>query len=145
MHNWDEFRIERSILRIGTFLASRRNIHLRQLGLTASQSEALLFLRNSPDISISSLRNHLKISHQATRVLVERLKGKELVVVRQDKSDSRCRLITLTPQGNALFDQLTHEGQAVGVHLLKSLTPEEMIQLDGLLQKISESLKVDLV
>ena len=110
-----------------------------------SVRKALLFLRNSPDISISSLRNHLKISHQATRVLVERLKEKELVVVRQDKSDSRCRLITLTPQGHALFAQLTHEGQAAGVHLLKSLSPEEMIQLDGLLQKISESLKVELV
>ncbi|MBQ3171266.1 MAG: MarR family transcriptional regulator [Mailhella sp.] len=144
MNNWDEFRIERSILRIGTFLASRRNVHLRQLGLTASQSEALLFLQNTPPISITVLKNHLKISHQATRVLVERLKEKELVVVRQDTADSRSRLITLTPQGNALFAQLTHEGQAVGVRLLKSLSSEEMAQLDGLLQKISASLKAEL-
>ena len=144
MNNWDEFRIERSILRIGTFLASRRNVHLRQLGLTASQSEALLFLQNTPPISIPALKNHLKISHQATRVLVERLKEKELVAVRQDTADSRSRLITLTPQGNALFAQLTHEGQAVGVRLLKSLSSEEMAQLDGLLQKISASLKAEI-
>lgn len=144
MDHWDEFRIERSILRIGTFLATRRNFHLRQSGLTASQSEALLFLQNTPNISITSLKDHLKISHQATRVLVERLKKKGLVVVKQDEADSRSRLITLTKQGNALVYELTREGQAVGVHLLKSLSSEEMVLLDRLLQKISQSLNVEL-
>ena len=64
--------------------------------------------------------------------------------MRQDTADSRSRLIALTPQGNALFAQLTHEGQAVGVRLLKSLSSEEMVQLDELLQKISASLKAEL-
>lgn len=141
--DWDEFRIERSMLRVGTFLAAKRNTHLRQLGLTASQSEALLFLQENPDISITCLKNHLNISHQATRILVERLKEKGLVATRQDEADSRSRLIVLTEQGNAVFAQLMLEGQSVGVHLLKSLSSEEMAQLDELLHKISESLKVE--
>ena len=140
MDSWDEFRIERNMLRIGTFLATQRNNHLRQMGLTASQSEAMRFLQENPDISITDLKKHLKTSHQATRILVERLREKELVAVSPDKNDSRTRLIALTQKGETLLAQLKQEGQAAGVRLLRSLSHEEMAQLDGLLLKISHSL-----
>ena len=143
MDHWDEFRIERSMLRIGTFLAAKRNSRLRERGLTASQSEALLFLHENPGSSITSLKKYLKISHQAARILVERLREKELVSVRPDEVDSRLRNIALTELGCLLFAQLKQEGQEVGVCLLKSLSPEEMVQLDALLQKISESMHVE--
>lgn len=143
MDHWDEFRIERSILRIGTFLATKRNCHLRQLGLTASQSEALLFLQENADVSITGLKNSLNISHQAARGLVERLNEKELVTVKQDNADSRSRLIALTQKGNTLLTQMKREGQATGVRLLRSLSNEEMAQLDELLLKIAESMKTE--
>ena len=143
MDHWDEFRIERRMLRIGTFLAAKRNSYLRQKGLTASQSETLLFLYGNSGISITDLKRYLKISHQAARVLVERLREKGFVSVRPDEADSRSRRIALTEQGNLLLAQLKQEGQAAGVRLLQSLSHDEIVQLDVLLQKISESMQAE--
>ena len=142
MNQWDEFRIERTILKIGMFLAAKRNSHLSQLGLTASQSEALLFIHDNPNSNITCLKAHLKISHQAARVLVERLKDKDLVVVNMGEKDSRSRLVSLSNQGELLHEQLVQQGQAVGAHLLEALSTEETSQLDELLDKISTSMKV---
>ena len=143
MDHWDEFRIERSMLRIGTFLSAKRNCFLRERGLTASQSEALLFLNENPGISITNLRKYLKISHQAARVLVGRLKEKGFVSVRPDEADSRSRLIALTEQGSILIAQLKLEGQSAGVRLLQTLSHDEMVQLDAILKKISESMQAE--
>lgn len=87
------FIIERQILRIGNKISNGRDKDLIPFDLTANQSEALLYFDNCPGRSIIDLKEHLRITHQAARNLVERMKRKELLYVSSRKktaASSKC-------------------------------------------------------
>lgn len=136
----ENFIIERKILHIGNHLVTTRSEDLKRFGLTPSQSETLLFFDAHPGALIADLKTHLRISHQAARNLVERMKAKGLLEGTVSPADGRARQVRLTDQGRATCDRLKATGASVGRALLEGLTPQEKQTLDHLLDKISENL-----
>ena len=134
-----EFIIERKILKIGNALLNTRSEDLKKYDLTPVQSETLLFYASAPGASILDLKEHLDISHQAARNLIERLKLKKLIYAETSAEDARCKKIYLTESGKRIYSELTLMGHHVGQNLLYGLSEAERKELLRLLLKINEN------
>ena len=135
-----DFSIERTILRIGNQLLSRRSDDLKLYDLTPSQSETLLFFDRYAGARVLDLKAYLKISHQAARNIVERMKEKDLLYVTVSGADARAREVYLSEKGQAICRELKKKGGDVGSNLLSALTRTEKETLAKLLEKISQTL-----
>lgn len=136
-----DFQIERSILKIGRKLLAQRSDDLKRYDLTAIQSEALLFFDQNPGAMILALKEHLKISHQAARNLVERMREKGLLDVGTSAEDARARRICLSERGRNVCEELKLMGTSLGGDILSQLSAEERQVLSGMLERILASLE----
>ena len=131
-----DFLIERNILKIGNQLLNGRREDLKEFDLTSNQSETLLFFDRHPGTMIYDLKIHMKISHQAARNLVERMKEKDLLNVTVSDTDTRARKVCLSEKGEKICNELKKKGTDVGGSLLQPLSEEEKEQLSVILEKI---------
>lgn len=135
-----DFLMERNILKIGNRLLNVRSEDLKGFDLTSTQSEALLFFDRHGGAMIQDLKQHMQISHQAARNLVERMREKDLLTVEASDTDARARKIYLSEKGRQICGRLKQKGADLGSNLLRSLTEEEKQTLDRLLKKIIQTL-----
>ncbi len=134
------FQLERSILLIGHHLSNTRSADLKEYGLTASQWETLLFYGTHEGAHIKDLQEHLQVSHQAARSLVERMKEKQLLRIEISLEDAREKNVFPTEEGQRVLRELTKKGTHTGETVLQGLTDPEKEQLLGLLHKVRENL-----
>ena len=136
-----DFSIERTILRIGNQLLSRRSDDLKLYDLTPSQSETLLFFDRYAGARVLDLKAYLKISHQAARNIVERMKEKDLLYVTVSGADARAREVYLSEKGQAICRELKKKGGDVGSNLLSALTRAEKETLASCSKKFPKRFK----
>ena len=129
--------IARKILQIGNLLRHTRDDSLKPFHITYSQSEALYFFYEEEGASIFRLKDHLKISHQASQKLVEHLKQKKLLTVCVSETDARERNVYLTEQGKNVISELGKCKHAIGQNLLNNMTDDEKRVLMQLLEKLN--------
>lgn len=135
-----DFQIERLILKNGNMMNSVRDGDLRDNNLTPAQSETILFYFDRGGTSIKDLAEHLKITHQAARKLVEKLKSKGILDVRLSSEDKRRAVIYLSDSGQELCGTLKKSGSYAGERILKDFSPEEKKQLLNYLKRIENNL-----
>mgnify|MGYP001851181249 CR=1 FL=1 len=131
-----DFLIERNILKIGNQLLNIRSEDLKEFDLTSTQSETLLFFDKHSGAMIYDLKDHMKISHQAARNIVERMKEKDLLYVEISDTDARAKKVYLSEKGKKICGKLKKRGTDVGSSLLRALQEEEKQELARLLEKI---------
>lgn len=131
-----DFIIERQILRIGNKISNGRDKDLTAFNLTANQSETLMYFDLHAGGTIMELKDFLRISHQAARNIVERMKKKDLLYVVISDSDARFKHVYLTEKGIRTCNSLKKLGTSVGQQLLQGLSDEEKNTLLALLAKI---------
>ena len=136
-----EFLIERKILRLGNQLLNHRNDDLKAYDLTAEQSETLLFFDLHKEALILDLKEHLRISHQAARNIVERMKKKGLLYVEVSPNDARARHVFLTEKGQKICGSLKNSGTSVGHKLLEGISHEDRMWILSLLEKLSKNME----
>lgn len=135
-----DFVIERSILKIGNKLNNIRTDDLKKYGITASQSETLLYFAGHADATITELKQYLQISHQAARNIVERLKEKNLLETTTSKADARANIVLLTDKGKELCNTLKNSGTNIGSQIMSSLSETEKEELLRMLTQISDNM-----
>ena len=131
-----EFIIQRKILKVGSRLNNTRDATLRQYDLTSGQSEALLFFDAHPGARALDLKEHLQISHQAARSIVERIRLKGMVSLTPSAEDARAKEVRLTARGQEICSSLKAAGSTAGGRVLENLTEAEKRTLYALLDKI---------
>ena len=99
-----EYVLARKILQLANQIIRNRNEDLKGLGLTAEQADALRFFQGSSNRSAVDLKEHLGISHQATRAIVERMVAKGLLMTKISQTDARYKEVSLTEKGMELFE-----------------------------------------
>ena len=135
-----EFIITRKILNLGNRIVNLRSTRLQSFGLTAGQSETLQYFHNCPGHTASDLKDHLHISHQAARNMVDRLRSKQMLTLLPSKEDARQKEIYLTKDGEAVYRALTQDGTNVGHSLLSGFSEEEQNQFSAYLDRIISNL-----
>lgn len=94
-------------------------------GLSMSQFRALAFLKLLPGVSLSEVAAHVGITLASTSKMIDGLVARNLVMRRNSSTDRRYVTLTLTEQGQSLFESAR---QRVEIHLagkLKALTEAE--------------------
>lgn len=135
-----DFIIERQILRIGNKISNGRDKDLTAFDLTANQSETLMYFDQHAGSTIMDLKDFLRISHQAARNVVERMKKKDLLYVVVSAEDARFKHIYLTEKGKTTCIALQKMGTTVGQQLLQGLSEEEKSNLLSILSKIDRNI-----
>ena len=135
-----DFRIERLLLKSGSALNNSRLDDLKRYELTPSQSEAILFFADNGKKNIKELAEHLKITHQAARKLVEKLKEKDIIATAVSAEDKRSVEVSLTDGGLKLCAKLKERGASVEGFLLCGLNAEDKNQLLKFLEIIEKNI-----
>lgn len=136
-----DFVIERLLLKIGNLSVNIRDENLKKRGLTSVQSETLLFFEKHEGASSAQLKDHLQISHQAARNLVERISKKDLLFIQSSTEDARRKDVYLTDQGKQLCHHLRQEGSCEGKRLLEGFTDEEKQILLNFLERMEKNVE----
>lgn len=135
-----DFITERKILKIGNMLNNARDEDLGRNHITSSQSESLLFYFRNPGKSITDLRKHLQISHQAARKLADKLREKDYLYMVSSKEDARVAKVFLTDKGQELCTRLMDNGKRAGADLLKNFSVDEKEKLISFLMRMEENI-----
>jgi DNA-binding MarR family transcriptional regulator len=109
------------------------------------QIEVLGFLARDGEQSIAALARLRRVRHQTMRVTVAELEAQGLVVRAPDPADARGVLLTLTPAGQAVIDELRIRRSArILAAADRALTAEEcsvLARAAGALEKLTAALE----
>lgn len=107
--------------------------------LTAEDYKTLHVLMIQPwpiEATPAQLAEAAKVTRAAMTSRLDRLVAAELVTRENDHTDRRRVLIRPTAAGRAMWNKYIFEGMARDQRLLRALSHEELIQLNGLLRKV---------
>lgn len=136
-----EYTLARLILRLANRIVKNRDRHVKELGLTTEQADSLLFFLDRKDAVINDLKDHLGVTHQTARGIVQRMESKGLVQTRKSKEDGRYQVVSPTQAGWRTGSILLRNGIQTGSCLLHGLTTEQEEQLCQMLQVAMKNLE----
>ena len=139
MLNRREDELGRLILKLSHQIVKNRGRHALAAGLTASQADCMLFFSSRDETSVTQLKDYLGVTHQTAQGLVQRMTAKGLLTSRRSPQDSRVVLLSLSAQGRALTEQLTHSREHTVGQLLRDISPREEEELLRLLELVYRS------
>ena len=114
-------------------------------GLSLSQISILRRLRLEGPATAAALASAEHVSHQAITQMLNKLKDEGLVQATPDPEDGRQRLITVTDEGNRLFDSVNaSRNEWLGHAIENVITEDELPALDKaieLLERLANASK----
>ncbi|RKF45410.1 MarR family winged helix-turn-helix transcriptional regulator [Paraburkholderia fungorum] len=140
-HIEDSGRPMRLIGQVYRTFARLADAPLRQLGFAMGQLPVLVTLKKGGALSQAELARVAQVEQSSMAQLLSRMERDGLVKRVPDPADGRSRLISLTPRaakqmpnGKLVMDEVCDTA-------LTGFTPEERVQLLGLLQRIDANLE----
>lgn len=108
------------------------------LGLTGPQFATLVRLSELGRATQNHLGRLAAMDSATVQGVVRRLIDRGLIRTAADPMDRRMRVLTITPEGEALLREAQEAGQRANEALMAALTPTERASLLALLQRLSE-------
>jgi len=105
--------------------------------LTPTRFAALVVLHQQQTLSQNELGRHTAMDAATIKGVVDRLKSRDLVVIKCDPGDARRNLIELTEKGTDLITRAIPLAKDITAQNLSPLTTSEQKKLLELLGKIS--------
>ncbi|MYZ42063.1 MarR family winged helix-turn-helix transcriptional regulator [Schauerella aestuarii] len=105
--------------------------------LTAAQFVALCAVRDNGASSLSDIVRVTAIDQATVRGVIERLKSRALLAVSHDPADRRKVLVTLTPAGRCVIDDVVPFAHDITEATFGNLNPAERVAIVYLLRKMS--------
>ncbi len=128
-----EYMLARKILKLANMIVSGRNADIRDLGLTASQADSLIYFIHNEGRSAVDLKEYLGVTHQTARGITERMADKNLIEILPSEEDGRYRRIFVTEKGKRMYREMEKNGAHTGNRLLSGMNPEEKRQFFSLI------------
>lgn len=129
---------------ISILMEMRTNQALSEQELTAVQAHMLLYiLRHSEEgTSLTAIHRELGVSKAALSGLVKRLREKGYVRVERCEEDDRRKLLFGTEKGRNIQASLERSMEAVQARMYRTLSPQELAELDQMQKKMLLDLSV---
>lgn len=119
-------------------------LHILQgANLSMPRLVALMYLRRRGCATISELSAELNLALGTTSQAIDQLVHSGLVERREDPADRRHKLITLTPQGAAIAEQVRQVRVDETARRLGVLPPELLARLGAALSEALDALQID--
>ncbi|HET9113947.1 MAG TPA: MarR family transcriptional regulator [Burkholderiales bacterium] len=108
----------------------------RDMGLTSCQFDIIATLGNTPGMSFRELGRKTLITKGTLTGVVDRLAAKDLVVRTPDPNDRRSQIVSLTGQGQALFETVFPQQLEYLDRAFAALKNEEIEQMQRSLSRL---------
>lgn len=140
--NHDEM-VARQVLILARQIKRRRNQHLRTVGLTTEQADALTFFTDQPGRTVTAFKTYQEITHQTARMIVQRLQTRGYVQLLVSPTDARAKQVVVTPSGRAKREQLRQHGWQTSAQMFAHLDAEQQQVFLDLLRQVNQNLESD--
>lgn len=140
--NHDEM-VARQVLILARQIKRRRNQHLRTMGLTTEQADALTFFTDQPGRTVTAFKTYQEITHQTARMIVQRLQTRGYVQLVVSPTDARAKQVVVTPSGRAKREQLRQHGWQTSAQMFAHLDAEQQQVFLDLLRQVNQNLESD--
>lgn len=140
--NHDEM-VARQVLILARQIKRRRNQHLRTVGLTTEQADALTFFTDQPGRTVTAFKTYQEITHQTARMIVQRLQTRGYVQLVVSPADARAKQVVVTPSGRAKREQLRQHGWQTSAQMFAHLDAEQQQVFLDLLRQVNQNLESD--
>ncbi|WP_407632332.1 MarR family winged helix-turn-helix transcriptional regulator [Lactiplantibacillus plantarum] len=140
--NHDEM-VARQVLILARQIKRRRNQHLRTVGLTTQQADALTFFTDQPGRTVTAFKTYQEITHQTARMIVQRLQMRGYVQLVVSPTDARAKQVVVTPSGRAKREQLRQHGWQTSAQMFALLDAEQQQVFLDLLRQVNQNLESD--
>ena len=138
-----DYQLARMILQLSNTIVKNRNKHLKQLDLTAAQSDSVHFFAEHGDATITELKQYLGITHQTARGIVYRMADKGLVQVKRSQTDTRYQIVSLTARGREMEAVLQGNGARTARQITAGMSQEEEQQLYDLVSRALHNVRLE--
>jgi MarR family transcriptional regulator, organic hydroperoxide resistance regulator len=119
---------------------ARAHTLLEALGLYRGQPPLLWSLAMDPGLAHSELAARLHVTPATVSKMVRRMEKLGIVTTRSDVDDQRISRVYLTEAGLALHAEAVEAGGQLGEEAFESFTDEELVALEGFLERIRSNL-----
>jgi MarR family transcriptional regulator, 2-MHQ and catechol-resistance regulon repressor len=126
----------RELVRAYQAFASYSEKHIRQMGLTPPQFDVIATLGATPGMSMGQLAEKTLVTKGTLTGIIDRLEQKNLVQREVPPENRRSFIIVLTPEGEALFQQVFPAHVAYLKERFEQLDSAELELLRVLLGKL---------
>lgn len=126
----------RQLVRAYQAFAAYSDKHIRQLGLTPPQFDAIATLGGTPGMSMGQLAEKTLVTKGTLTGIIDRLEQKNLVRREVPPENRRSFVIVLTAEGEALFQEVFPAHIAYLKERFEQLDPAELELLRVLLGKL---------
>ena len=114
----------------------------RPRSLTVPQMRALGYIRRTPGTSLSGVAEHLGVTPPTASALVDRLVRMDLVRRKADPAERRRAVLTISPEGRALWTWTTAKIRETLRGDLRSLSTRELDDVRKALETLASALGV---
>ena len=106
--------------------------------LDSMASPAMAILGEAGGLSAGTVSKRTAMDKVAVSRAVARLEVVKFITRKIDRSDKRRAILSLSPKGREIYQQVVPVALAYEADILEKLTPEDARQLDQLLHKLTE-------
>ena len=129
----------RELARVYQAFSACSETHLRQLGLTSAQFDVIASLGNKTGLSMGEIGEKTLITKGTLTGVIGRLEQKQLVQREVPPDNRRSVIVHLTPEGEALFEQVFPAHIAYLKERFERLEPSELELLRILLGRLRQA------
>lgn len=112
---------------------------LEKYGITRIQWIAMFYLDEAKELSQRELGIHMNIKDSTVARLLDRMERDGLVERLKTGSDRRVSTVTLSEQGQTLWQQIMPEGEAFSRQSMEGISPEDQETFDRVLAQMVEN------
>ena len=113
----------------------------KEMGITYPQYLVLMMLWEKDNRIISEITEKLLLETNTVTPLLQRMEKEGLVVRQKSASDSRQRIISLTPKGKELEEKIKDVPNCLAKEVIKGISPEDLQSIVPLLDKLIAALQ----
>ncbi len=109
-----------------------------RFSITIPEWRVMAILGEAGGLSASAVAKSTAMDKVAVSRAVARLEAVKFLTRKIDRSDKRRVILSLSPKGRVIYQQVVPVALAYEADILRKLTPEDARQLDQLLHKLTE-------
>ena len=119
-----------------------RQTFVQQLGMSQARWQLLMLLERHGEMSHATLQQQLSLDGATITRLVKQFEAEGAVRRRLDPQNNRYTLVSLTPSGHAITDEIHASHSAFQTRLLSGITREEQEGMLRVLERLRANIRL---
>ena len=133
----------RELVRTYQAFESVSGAHIRTLNLTPPQFDVIATLGNQPPMTCKILGEKTLITKGTLTGILDRLEAKGFIARLSNEDDGRSQKVTLTPEGEKLFQRVFPQRGAHLEKVFNQLSQQEITELTNALKKLRAAMETE--